>query len=239
MLGGQLGQHRGREEQVDEVGVELSAPLAGDFHRRRFGAAGSTIVTAVGNDVEGIGDRNDSRRKRDLLAAEPAGIAPAVPALVMGEHPDRKLGIEWSERLEHLRAAARMRGDRAALGRREASVVVDDIEQRLVDLSDVVEERDALDAAEDMVVETGGIAEDQRVSRHPSNMLSRFVVVGLDGVEDRLQRGSGKPLRGRAPATLDTPKGAKDQAGKEGSRSHPALYGKKRGRPSRRYTITA
>ena len=55
-----------------------------------------------------------------------------------------ELSIRAGERREHLCAASRVRVDRTAFGLTELAVVVGDIEQRLMDLPDVVEKSDAL-----------------------------------------------------------------------------------------------
>ena len=66
---------------------------------------------------------------------------------------------------------------------------VDDIEQRLMDLSDVVEEGDALDAALFGRRQVRRIREDERVARDASHMGAGLAVVRIDGVEERLEQG--------------------------------------------------
>ena len=92
--------------------------------------------------------------------------------------------------------------DRPPLGRGEPGVVVHDVEQRLVDLADVVKERHPLDRALRMLVEVGGVGDDQRVGRHPAHVHAGVGIVGLDGVEQRLERCAGEPLHGLAGAAL-------------------------------------
>ena len=194
-------------------------------------------MATVGDDVEGVDDRNDSGGEGNRFATKSARVATAVPPLVMGENADRELGIEWRERREDRGAAARMGRDRPSLGRGEPAVVVNDVEERFVDLADVVEERDALDAAKDVVPETSGIAEDQRIARDLTDMLAGFVVVGFDRVENRLEGGGREPFGAGTAVVLDAPGGAEDQSGNQVSRSHQPDNRKKRGQRSGRVDL--
>ena len=75
------------EERGDDLGVELRAGAALDL-RDRFLERERRAVEAVGRHrVEGVGDEDDARAERDLLAGEAVGVALAVPALVMVQHP--------------------------------------------------------------------------------------------------------------------------------------------------------
>ena len=91
-----------------------------------------------------------------------------------------------------------MRRDGAPLRGGERVLVVDDVEERLVDLADVVEERDALDALALVLGEVGRVGEDERVGGDAAHVRAGFRVVGVDGVEQRLERGGGEPLGGAA-----------------------------------------
>ena len=107
-----------KEEEIDELGVELrAAPVERSPDARRRSAVALAIASAVGDRVEGVGDRDDARRERDAAALEPARIALAVPALVVREHAVGEIGIEGAQRLEHVGAARGVRGDGAPLGR--------------------------------------------------------------------------------------------------------------------------
>ena len=50
-------------------------------------------------------------------------------------------------------------------------MIMHDVEQRFVDLADVVKERDALDGVHSVLVEPGLFGDDQRVGRDAANML--------------------------------------------------------------------
>ena len=72
-----------------------------------------------------VGDEDDARAERDLVAAEPVGIAVAVPALVMMEHPFRdRLD---PEALEHPEADLRMALKHQALGLVELARLAEDL----------------------------------------------------------------------------------------------------------------
>ena len=142
--------------------------------------------------MSAIGD--DARRERNAASLEPARIALPVPALVVREHAVGEIGIEAMQRLEHVGARGGVRGDGSTIGGGELLVVVDDVEERFVDLSDVVEERDALDALALVLRELGGVAEDERIGRDAPDVGAGLGIVGVDGVEQRFERRGGEPL---------------------------------------------
>ena len=98
-----------------------------------------------------------------------------------------------------------MRGNRAPLSRRESRAIVDDIEQRLVDFADVMEEGDALERPEVVFAESGAIPENQRVARDAADMLTGFVVVGFDRVEQGLECGCRKTIATLTSSALEEP----------------------------------
>ena len=67
-----------------------------------------------------------------------------------------------------------MRDDRLPIGRAELVMIVNDVEQRFVDLADVVKQRDALDGVAALVVEPGRFGDDQRVGCDATDVLSGF-----------------------------------------------------------------
>ena len=89
-------------ERLDDVRVELRPGAALELAQRvRRGKAAP--VDAVGRHrVVGVGDEEDPRAERDLLAGEAVRVAGAVPALVVVEHPGRD-GLD-AERVEHAEA---------------------------------------------------------------------------------------------------------------------------------------
>jgi len=152
--------------------------------------------------VEGVGDRDDARCERDPSPLQLARVAPAIPSFVMGEDALFQFGIEAREGLQHVGTATRMRGDGAPFGGREALHIVDDVEERLVDLADVVEERDTRDAATLTIREIGRFAEDECVFRDAPDMEAGIGIVGIDGPEERFECGGSHPLGGLARLEL-------------------------------------
>jgi hypothetical protein len=95
-----------------------------------------------------------------------------------------------------------MRPDGFALVRREPRIVVDDVEQRRIDLADIVEQRDPLDVSQLALAQICGICEDERVTRDAPDMRTRVSVVGIDRAEQRLEHGSGETLGNQASVAL-------------------------------------
>src|SRR5688572_11380821 len=85
-----------------------------------------------------------------------------------------------------------MRHHGAPLLRRELGWIVKDVGERFVELSDVVEERDSLDTVQSLLVEPSGFAEEERVSRNTTDVSAGDGIVGVDGVEQCLERGRAK-----------------------------------------------
>ena len=78
-LAGQL------QKDAHHVRVELAATLAGDFLDRFMDGPGVFLRPLVREGVEDISHGDDAAFERNLLAGQPAWVAPAVPALVMSE----------------------------------------------------------------------------------------------------------------------------------------------------------
>src|SRR5688500_406313 len=67
---GEVLNDRRQHHQVDKIRVELGAALAGYLLRGGERAAGTAVMPAVGDDVEGVDDRGDARIEGDLSAGE-------------------------------------------------------------------------------------------------------------------------------------------------------------------------
>lgn len=72
--------------------------------------------------------------------------------------------------------------------------VVDQIEECLVDLANVVEQGNTFHHVARVFVDTHCIGQHQRVTSHAPYVSSGYRVVCVDGVEQRLERGSSQPL---------------------------------------------
>src|SRR5438105_11499971 len=70
-------------------------------------------VRPVGNEhVVGVGDRQDARFERNLLAAQSPGIAAAIDSFVVSDH-DLRFAMKTRDSLEDLVAQARVTLDQA------------------------------------------------------------------------------------------------------------------------------
>jgi len=148
---------------------------------------------------------------------------------VMRDHSVGEIRIEERERVQHLGAAVWMRRDEAPLiGRHVAGVIVDDVEERFVDFSDVVEEGHALDASDGRFVESRGARQRHAVRRHASHVGSGDRVVRVDGIQERLERRGGE-ARGTAGFAALSKEERADASTKreENGISHGAERGKK------------
>src|SRR5439155_13986744 len=76
------------QEGVDHPWVEMATPTGLDLFERLVQAEGRAIDPVGHHGVEGIGNRNDARAKRDVLTLEALGIAGAVEFLVV--MPDQR-----------------------------------------------------------------------------------------------------------------------------------------------------
>lgn len=79
---------------------------------------------------------------------------------------------------------------------------MDDIEQRFVNLADVVKEGDAFDGTLLSLVEPGGIGDNEGICRHAADVFASLGIVRLDGVEERLEARGGESFDGSAGAAF-------------------------------------
>ena len=181
------------------MGIELLAAALSDRANALIETMGATITATVGDGVERIADRDDARLNWYFLSAQSSRIPQAVPSLMMREHPLGEVGIEERQGCEHVRAALRVRGDELALFRRDVVIlVVHDVEERLVNFSNVVKECHALDTPDEAALEVRGPSERHAVRGDAAHVRASLRVIRIDGVEQRLERCGGKtprPLR--------------------------------------------
>jgi len=147
-----------------------------------------TVPPAMRDRVETVGDRDNARLERNLCRLETAWIAGSVPSLVVSGDALCKLRIKSAERRQHFRSTQRMRHDGTALLGSELRRLMEDVGQSAVQLADVVEQCYALDAVQRSFIETGRLAEDERVVRDAPHMITRDGVVGIDCIEQCLHR---------------------------------------------------
>ena len=221
LLRDDLFEDRRQEHQIDEVRIELSSASRSDDVGRLRDTATAAIAPIVSDRVEGIGEHNDSRRKRNAIAADSFGISGAVPSFMMREDTLLEIGIEWRERRKDFGAALRMSEDGSPLFRTEMCLLVGDVEEGLVNLSDVVKERDVLDDFSHMLVEVHRVGEYEGVGGDAAHMSAGVGIVGVDGIQECLHIRGGESLRGGATMSLTYDEGAGQNSGKDGKgRAH-------------------
>ena len=74
--------------------------------------------------------------------------------------------------------------------------------ERAVQFADVVEQCDSFNAAQCMLVEAGGVAENQGVGRDTTHVFACILVIGINGIEQRLHRRRTQTLGARARGML-------------------------------------
>jgi hypothetical protein len=109
-----------------------------------------------------------------------------------------------------------MGDDRSAFSGGEMRILVNDVEERLIDLPNVVEESDALDDLSLVGIELRGVGDDQRVGGNTSHVSAGLRVVRVDGIEERLEARRGHPLGALAVMSFSDEKRASDDTGSNG-----------------------
>src|SRR5215218_10605609 len=165
-----------------------TAPPPGERSPRAPASTEAPAVRAVARHcVERVGDREDPRAGRNLLATEAVRIAGAVPALVVAPDDAPALAVEERDALEHLLADHRVRLDEPPLGLVQRTRLSEDRVGH-ADLPDVVEEeavRRARVVAEGRLDDT---CEGERVALHAPRMGARAGVLRLQGASERRDR---------------------------------------------------
>lgn len=221
-------QDFGREEGRDEHRIELRSARGSDRANAVIEGLRSVVPATMRDGVERVGDGDDARLDGNVFGNELARVPRSIPALVVREHTVGQVGIEEGQRLEDLGASLRVRRDQTALLRRHLGVViVHDIEERFVNLPNIVEERDALDAPDGGLIEPRGTRECHAIDSDASHVRSRHGVVRIDGVEQSLERGGGEACRPLGLAML--PNEERPNTGAEGEKNRLS-HGEERGK---------
>ena len=177
VLGGDgLELRAGREEGVQQPGLELPAPELG-HHRLGLGEGVSGPVDPIrGQRVEHVGHRHDAGPLGDLLAPDAERVPRAVPPLVMAE---RHVGrLRDHRRLRARQQAVAVGGvllDHRVLGRVETAR----LEQHRVghtDLADVVQGRGHPQLVDGVVREADRRPEDGSEAAHALEVLCGLLV---------------------------------------------------------------
>jgi hypothetical protein len=191
-------EYRWQQHEVNKLRIELRSSRRGNDGSSRPRIAAMSVPSVVCDGVKGVCQAHDARREWDSRPAESVGVATPVPSLVMSQDASGNLGVERGQWREDLCTTYRMRGDCLALCPRELRFLVNNVEQRLVNLADVVEECHALDVELLVFIELCGIRKNKRIDRDASDVGACLGVVRVDGIEQRFER-SGREALGSLP----------------------------------------
>jgi hypothetical protein len=156
--------------------------------------AADAVSPSVRYHIKGVRQRNDPRGEGRPIATQAAWISRTVPPLMVRKHSFGELGIECRDRGEHVGTSFRVRRNRAALCGGQLARLANDVEERLVDLANVVKERRKLDSAPFRSFDAQRLGENQRVLGYTPDVGARLPIVGVNGAEQGFESGGGKPL---------------------------------------------
>jgi hypothetical protein len=210
-----IGDDRWTQKKISELRIELGSAPFGDCLGSFSETARVTVATPMSDRVEGIGDTHNSRCQRYPLAFQAAGVAVTVPPLVVRRDTLPEVGIKGIQGRENLGATLRMRSNRASLFRSELGFVVKDVSECFVQLADVVEQRDSLDAVEHPVVELRSAPKYERVLRNAADMCAGNGVVCLNRIQERFESCRAQALGLGAPSVFMVGVGAGGRADAE------------------------
>src|SRR5688500_4014563 len=94
------------EENRHEVGIELRAAQPAKLVGCPLMRLRRLVRPAVDHRLVGVGNGDDARAERDVLAAQPVGVAGAIEALVVVAN-DRREGARGAQRTDDLLADLR------------------------------------------------------------------------------------------------------------------------------------
>src|SRR6266545_2734456 len=169
---------RHREKRLGAALVELRAGAAGDLLARRLGGERAPEGAVVRHRVVRVGDREDARGDRDLLAAEAARVAAAVEPLLVREH---HLGgaLEEVDRAEDVIADLRVALHLAPLGVVELPGLQEDRVGH-ADLADVVEEGAAPEIRQLALLEADAARDGDRVADDALGVIAGLVLARIE-----------------------------------------------------------
>ena len=174
--------------------VHAAAALAQDLQGRRLRHA-AAIRTIRRERVEAVDDRQDPRADRDVLAADAARVAGAVPVLVMAVH-DRHDGIRELHEREDVRADVDVALHLLELRVRQLARLVEDVLGH-GQLPGVVQQRGRFDRLQlELVGDAERPRQADRVGLDPADVAVRHVVLRVDRHRERLDRGQIEPVHG-------------------------------------------
>ena len=184
--GSRPGRRRATDERVDDHGVELLSAPAWIWSI----ASSTSSATAYGrvgrHGVPRVGDRDDRRLERDVLAAQAIGIAEAVPALVVVADGGNGV-LERGDPRHDLGPAVHVLPHDRRLGAVERARLREDRVGH-PDLPDVVEEGRRRERSELLGRKAELAADRERDAAYALRVTGRVRVAGLDRRVQRLDR---------------------------------------------------
>ena len=132
--------YRRTEEQIDEVRIELRTASSQIIVEAFLTDSRETVRARMGNCIESVGNCDDARFHRNATTLQAAGVAVSVPSLVVRKNAFRKIRVKTRQA-----AGAHPRRLLGVLSIALLSLgsqflrVADDVGERAVDFSDIVE----------------------------------------------------------------------------------------------------
>ncbi len=174
---GRFAHHR--DEDGGETRVELRSCLLLDFFQGVFDRQRIAVRPVGGHRVEGVDDREDACRERDLDSPKPVRVAGAVPALVVRGGDPRGGAVQ----VRNLGEDPLAEGDVSFHQSELLTVELAGLEQDRVghaDLSDVVEEEAVLELGVVHEIGSDPLGEAERQLRDSSCVRAGLVVAQLE-----------------------------------------------------------
>src|SRR5438105_3097353 len=106
-----------RLERLHDRGIEVASALLGELLRGDLPRKGASVGPVARHRVEGVGDGEDPRPGRSLLARETVRIAGSFPALVVRADDPEALALEQGDPGEEVAADHRVPAHHLGLGR--------------------------------------------------------------------------------------------------------------------------
>lgn len=223
----QQAENGRKQHDIHDRGIELRGARLEHDLRRFVEGAFVAIAPGVRHDIKGVRDGHYACRERNALSAQVTRVPRSVPALVMRQNGVGKLRMEAGNGREDIGAACGVSGDGPPFSGRELARLVDDIEERFVNLPDVVKEGGQLDRAPLGFIDAESVADDQGVIGDAANMGAGLLVVGVDRAQQRLETGGRKTFGALASAAFSDEYDSQYCTHDELQSSHATLQRKK------------
>ena len=167
------------DENVCEMGIELSSLAVDELVADVIVITGVAVDAVGAHGVEGVRDGGDPGLLRDFLALEPAGVAPAVVALVVAAgHVLR--GLDHNAILEDVAAHHGMGFDDVVLHIRQALGIVQ-YGIWHADLADVVKHGGVAQVVDPLSIPIQSLGNQHRILADTGGVALGVGILGVDG----------------------------------------------------------